>query len=165
MTRVFPLAPMSGLFMSLTVFLWCLPLLFFAGQPWGLGPILVPTGCFVVLIYASVWLWYRPSRFEVTPEGLTAVFPLRRRTTPLTAVGKAERIDPKELKRRYGQLYRVGAGGLWGGFGLLWRPGTKVEFYSSRMDGWVLIQRQGRPPLLITPERPDELVALLSSRG
>ena len=32
MTRDFPLAPMSGLFLSLTVFLWALPVAFFAGH-------------------------------------------------------------------------------------------------------------------------------------
>jgi len=155
---------MSGLFLSLTVFLWALPVAFFAGQYWVPVPLMAPTGCFLVLIYASVWLWWRPSRFEISPEGLTVVFPLRRKRTPMNTIGAVERIDPDELKRRYGQLYRVGAGGLWGGFGWLWRPGVWVEFYISRMDGWVLVERKGLTPLLITPERAEELVALLAHR-
>lgn len=164
MTRVFPLASMSGLFLGLTVFLWALPLVFFAGQYWAPLPVVAPVGCFLVLIYGSVFLWWRPTRFEVSPGGLAVVFPLRRKAVAMGAITAVERVDWREFRRRYGKVVRVGAGGLWGGFGWLWRPGVWVEFYISRMDGLVLIDRVGAPPLLITPERPDELVALLAHR-
>lgn len=165
MTRIFPLAPMSGLILGLTVMLWAVPIVFFAGHYVAPLPGLAPVGGLMVTIYAWVWLWWRPSRFEVGPTGLTAVFPLRRRQTEWHAIEKVERIDADELKRRYGRLLRVGAGGLWGGFGWLWAPGgTWVEFYISSMHGYVLIERSGMRPLLITPDRPDEFVALLNSR-
>jgi hypothetical protein len=163
MTRLFPLAPMSGLFLGLTVVLWALPLVFLAGGTSVLAPVLVPTGCFLVVVYGSVWLWWRPSRFELSPEGLQVVFPLRSKKTPAQKMASVERIDSDELKRRYGRLVRVGAGGLWGGFGWLWGPGRWVEFYISRMDGWVLITRPDGAPLLITPDRPDEFVSWCSS--
>lgn len=51
---------------------------------------------------------------------------------------------------------RIGAGGLWGGFGWLWtsRKGM-VEFYVSRTDGFVLITRPNHLDILITPSTPE----------
>ena len=157
---------MSGLILGLTTMLWAVPIVLFAGQYMAQLPALAPVGCVLVAIYGSVWFWWRPTRFEVSPEGLTIVFPLRRKRTAWQEIGQAERVDAAELKRRYGRLLRVGAGGLWGGFGWLWGPGgTWLEFYISRMDGYVLIERPDGRPLLITPERPEELVQFLTSRG
>lgn len=47
---------------------------------------------------------------------------------------------------------RIGIGGLWGGFGWLWPGRGLVNFYVSRSDGLVLIERMSARPLLITPE-------------
>jgi hypothetical protein len=54
---------------------------------------------------------------------------------------------------------RVGAGGLWGGFGWLWtqRRGI-VQMYVSRTDDFVWIERPGERSWLITPERPKAFV-------
>ena len=59
---------------------------------------------------------------------------------------------------------RVGAGGLWGGFGWLWtqRRGI-VQMYISRTDGFVWIERVGDRPWLITPAQPSAFVRALSS--
>jgi hypothetical protein len=59
---------------------------------------------------------------------------------------------------------RIGVGGLWGGFGWLWttRRGL-VEFYVSRADGMVLIERRGARPLLITPADPEKLLRALQA--
>jgi hypothetical protein len=60
---------------------------------------------------------------------------------------------------------RVGAGGLWGGFGWLWtqRRGI-VQMYISRTDGFVWIERIGDRPWLITPDEPEKFVRALSSQ-
>ena len=58
---------------------------------------------------------------------------------------------------------RVGAGGLWGGFGWLWtqRYGM-MRMYISRTDGFVWIQNVSDWPWLITPETPEAFVRALS---
>jgi hypothetical protein len=58
---------------------------------------------------------------------------------------------------------RVGAGGIWGGFGWLWtkRQGL-VQMYISRTEGFVWIERAGARPWLLTPEQPEEFVRALS---
>ena len=60
-----------------------------------------------------------------------------------------------ELKRRYGWQARVGVGGLWGGFGWLYSTKGWMEFYVSRMDGYVLMSRAEGRPLLLSPERAE----------
>ena len=72
-------------------------------------------------------------------------------------------IDRQELRREAGWCMRVGARGLWGGFGWLWtqRRGI-VQMYISRTDGLVWIERVSDRPWLITPERPEIFVRVLS---
>jgi hypothetical protein len=74
-------------------------------------------------------------------------------------------IDRDELRREVGWGMRVGAGGLWGGFGWLWttRRGI-VQMYVSRLDRFVWIERGSERPWLITPDRPESFVAALSAR-
>lgn len=73
-------------------------------------------------------------------------------------------IDKGELQREIGWGMRVGAGGLWGGFGWLWtqRRGI-VQMYISRTDGFVWIERISGQPWLITPDEPESFVRALSS--
>ena len=121
------------------------------------GAALAGVGAFVVAIYGSVYFWWRPRGFAVEEGALTLVFPIRSKR--IEGVIKAERIDRDELKRRYGWQARVGAGGLWGGFGWLYSSRGWMEFYISRMDGYVLLTRREGLPVLISPERPDALIA------
>ena len=59
---------------------------------------------------------------------------------------------------------RIGVGGLWGGFGWLWTRGRgMVEFYVSRTDGLVIVERRGGRALLFTPQDPEEFVDALSA--
>lgn len=73
-------------------------------------------------------------------------------------------VDGRELKREIGWGMRVGAGGLWGGFGRLWttRRGV-VQMYVTRTDRFVRIERAGGRPWLITPEQPEAFVRALST--
>lgn len=163
MTRSFQLAPMSPLIRGLTVLLWAVPGVLFAisfrsGEP---EPASVASA--LVVLYALVWLFWRPLRFDLSADGLAIVFPARRKLVPKQAIEAVEAVSADELKRRHGRLLRVGVGGMWGGFGWLWGGGgASLEFYVSRNDGLVLVRRRGALPLLITPERAEEFVAALA---
>ena len=156
----FALARMDLLMRSMTAGLLLLPAFFAYASltsPDPEGAALAGVGAFVVAIYGSVYFWWRPRGFAVEEGALTLVFPIRSKR--IEGVIKAERIDRDELKRRYGWQARVGAGGLWGGFGWLYSSRGWMEFYISRMDGYVLLTRREGLPVLISPERPDALIA------
>ena len=124
-TTRFRLAPMSPLILVLTLFLLALPAAFLALSTkrgsWLALPALLLLG-----IYAWVWLWFRPTLFEVHPGVLEVIWPLRRRQLRREEISEVKHIDRDELRRRTGWGMRVGAGGLWGGF------------------GWLLTERGGR---------------------
>ena len=164
-TRVFPLARVAGMLRWTTYVVLLLPLLFgfgiFVSGPQQL--IMIGLFIFIILIYGSVWFYWRPSRFEITNEHLTLIFPLRTIVVPRDTIISVRPLSRAEFKERYGRAYRVGAGGLWGGFG--WLKTSKhgfVEFYISHMESWVLIERKGARDLLITPTQPNDFVAALT---
>jgi hypothetical protein len=159
--KTFRIAPMSALFVLLFVPLMAMPILFLMVDAGPATLVMQGTGGFVLAIYGSVWAWWRPTRFDVDRSGLTAVFPTRRRHTPRAEIVSAELLDMGGFRRQYPRAMRVGAGGLGGGFGWLWSKNGWIEFYISRMDGLVLIQRRGRMPLLISPRDPEGFVAAL----
>lgn len=162
---VFPLAPMSGLVRGLTVALFTLPVYFaVAGLVAGraAGRILLPLAGLLLLLYLGVWLYARPSRFEIGRDALVLVWPLRRRRIPLTDVTDAHRLTRREIRGRLGWGGRIGVGGLWGGFGWAWtsRAGL-VDLYVSRQDDLVLVERRRGRALLISPDRPEAFVRAL----
>lgn len=163
--RTFRLARMSTLVQSLTLLLLALPLAFLAGPLFGMRPLAVPA-LFIVAIYAWVWLRFRPSRFVVHRAGLQVIWPLKRREIPREDISDVRIVDRQELKTEIGWGMRVGAGGLWGGFGWLWtkRRGI-VQMYVSRTDRFVWIERAGGRPWLITPEHPETFVRVLSGQA
>ena len=160
----FRLAPMSPLILWLTVILFVLPAAFIWQAAGGRSLFALPA-LVVVAIYAWIWLRFRPTRFVVRPFVLEVLWPLKRRELNRHAITEVRLIDRGELRARVGWGMRVGAGGLWGGFGWLWtqRRGI-VQMYISRTDGFVWIERGDGQPWLITPERPDEFVRALSHR-
>ncbi|MCU0242247.1 MAG: PH domain-containing protein, partial [Vicinamibacteria bacterium] len=56
---------------------------------------------------------------------------------------------------------RIGAGGLWGGFGLLKTSRVTFSMWLSRTDRFVLVSLRDTRPLLITPENPERFIAAL----
>jgi len=158
----FRLAPMSPVIRSLTLFLLALPVIFFAIAASGTRLLEVP-GFLLVALYAWVWLRFRPSRFVVHPDALEIRWPLKRRRIPRREIAIVRLIEPAEMWRDIGWGMRVGAGGLWGGFGWLWtkRRGI-VQMYISRTDRFVWIERGTGRPWLITPEEPEAFVRALS---
>ena len=159
----FRLAPMSRMILVLTLVLLAIPAFFAAAVAFGNRTLEGPA-VLVLAIYAWVWLRFRPTRFVVRRSVIDVVWPLKRRRIPRAGISGVQLIDACELRRRAGFAMRVGAGGLWGGFGWLWsrRLGI-VQMYVSRTDGLVWIERGAERPWLITPEEPDAFVRLLSS--
>jgi len=147
---------------GLTLFLLALPVVFLASALFGKS-LLVGPGLILVVIYFWVWLRFRPTMFVVHPDVIEIIWPLKRRKIQRAAISAVRLVNKQELRRETGSCMRVGAGGLWGGFGWLWteRRGI-VQMYVSRTDGLVWIECVGGRPWLITPEQPDAFVRALS---
>jgi hypothetical protein len=160
MLHAFALAPMSALIRWLTVALWLLPAAFGLAGLAASRVLLVPALLLPVL-YTGVWLFARPRQFEARAGALDMVFPAWRRSA--TGVTGARLMTERELRETFGWAMRIGVGGLWGAFGWLWTSrGGLVELYTSRADGLVLVERRGKPPLLVTPDDPEGLVRALA---
>jgi hypothetical protein len=146
----------------LTWALLALPVAFLAGASLG-SPALAVPAVLVAGVYGWVWLRFRPTGFEVHPDAIEVIWPWKRRRIRRADVSDVRLIDRDELRREVGWCMRVGAGGLWGGFGWLWtqRRGI-VQMYVSRTDRLVWIERAGGRPWLITPERPEAFVRAAS---
>jgi len=160
----FPLAPMSPSILVLTLVLWLLALSFllyfvFVGQ--------VFSGAIALLLFALygiVWLFCRPSRFKIVPDNLEIIFPVWRRSVPFRDVSEIHLVSSDEFKQKFGWAMRIGVGGLWGGFGWLWTSkGGLVEFYVSRVDGLVMIERNAGKNILVTPDEPEKFVSGMQS--
>lgn len=162
MTQIFRLAPMTPTIRWLTWLLCALPVAFLVVA--GLSAqsrLLQAIALLLLVLYAAVWTWWRPGRFDVSVRGIELVFPGRRRRIAAASIEAAEVVTRYTFRDRFGHAMRVGVGGLWGGFGWLWTSKGWVEFYISRADRFVLIRRQGHIPLLISPEDPEAMVAAI----
>jgi len=157
MERRFRLAPMSRSIAVLTAVAWGVPALFVGLAAFRIAPLfMLGVGFAVAALYGAIWLWFRPASFGLSGAGLELGFPGRRAIVEAREVTGARRLEAADFKREFGFGLRVGVGGLWGGFGWLWtRLGGWVEFYVSRTDGFVLVERRGGTPLLLTPEDPE----------
>lgn len=158
----FSLAPMSSLILAITIVLIAIPMVFIGCAVAGRQTLYVPA--FVLLaVYIWVWLRFRPQQFVIHSMDLELVWPLKRRRFPRSTITAVEVIDRKKLRAIVGWGVRIGAGGLWGGFGWLWtRHRGIVRMYVSRTDELVWIERRSGRPLLITPERTADFVRTLN---
>jgi hypothetical protein len=152
---------MSRVILVLTGALLALPLIFL-GIAGRIGAPLAIPALLMTAVYGWIWLRFRPTCFVLHPDALEVIWPLKRERVPLAAVSDIQLIDRRELRRRIGFGLRVGAGGLWGGFGWLWttRRGI-VRMYVWRLDQFVWIECRTARPWLITPERSDTFVSIL----
>ena len=159
----FPLAAMCPFIRWLTFVMAALPLGLLIGAAIGPRPLGLPA-VLLLLIYGWIWTRFRPTAFVVHPDAVEVIWPLKRRQIRRDQISGVRLIDREELRRQAGWGMRVGAGGLWGGFGWLWtsRRGI-VQLYVSRLDRFVWIERGSERPWLITPERPEAFVAALST--
>jgi hypothetical protein len=153
---------MDGLMRGLTALLLLIPAGFVIGGllP-GAGPIRLPTGLGVAALYAAIWLWARPTSFEVTADELVLHFPAVTRTVARSVVEGAEVFEDDRFTRELGWGMRVGAGGLWGAFGLLVCRDVTYEMYISRRSDLVVVRCHGRRPLLLSPADPVGLARAL----
>jgi hypothetical protein len=151
---------MSGFIKGLTLALWAIPIGMFLSALRSPSP-LMPLSLTLFFLYGAVWLWWRPARFDVSAEKLNVVFPSRRRSILRADIVRARVMTKQEFHQEFGRAIRIGAGGLWGGFGWLWTSRGLVDFYVSRSDGLVLIERRTARPILITPTKPEMMVEAL----
>ena len=116
-------------------------------------------------IYGSVWIWFRPNCFRISQDQFEIIFPGWSRRLPISDFSGIRIISQETFRREAGWAMRIGAGGLWGGFGWLWtsRRGL-LEFYVSRFDGMVFIERRTGYSLLITPDNAEQMVESIRSR-
>lgn len=154
---------MDTMIRIITLGLLALPLLFVFSAVFGTALLIAPT-ILLVAIYSWVWLRFRPTRFVVHQDVLEVVWPLKRRQISRDSISGVRIVNGRDLKSQVGWGMRVGAGGLWGGFGWLWteRRGI-VQMYISRVNDLVWIDRTAGRPWLISPERPQEFLQALSS--
>jgi hypothetical protein len=154
----FYLAPMSTTIRILTGVLLALPFIVVltAGAETGTFVAL----WIVALLYVGVWLLMRPGAFELGPDGLSLLFPARRKEISRRNLAGARVMDKAGFEAEFGWGVRVGSGGLWGGFGWLWTKKQEkwVEFYVSRTDRFALVELRRGMPLLLTPGDPDKFV-------
>jgi hypothetical protein len=162
MTKTFRMAPMDPPILWITTLLLALPILLLLGALFA-GYVLSLAALILVGIYAWVWLRFRPRRFEVDEHSLAVIWPLKRRAISRADIASARLIDREELQKEIGSSLRLGAGGLWGGFGWLWtqRRGI-VQIYVSRTDLFIWIERTNGRPWIVTPEQPENFVRALS---
>jgi len=162
--RRFALAPMQTWLRVLTLAVLAMPVVLFVAawtSPRPVAQVLAAAAIFTVLVYASVWLVWRPTRFEVDDAELRIVWPLRSRRIPRAQVEGVARVTGREFRREHGWGMRIGAGGLGGGFGLLKTAGTTFSMWISRTDEFVVVRLRDARPLLITPETPERFVEAL----
>jgi hypothetical protein len=161
----FPLAPMTTDLRVLTWVALVLPIaLVFAtiAAPATTRPTLLAISALVALTYASVWFVWRPTRFEIDPDVLRIVWPTRSRTIPRGTIAGVRVVPGGDvLRAEYGAGVRIGAGGLWGGFGLLKTRTKTFSMWISRTDRLVVVELRDARPLLVTPDDPERFVAAL----
>ncbi len=113
---------------------------------------------------ALVWLAFRPTRFIVDQAGLRIEWPIRVRAIPRSAIAGARLVKAADFRRAHGLNVRIGAGGLFGTFGLLKGGRETYSVWVSRTDRWVVVQlKDGARPLLLTPAHPEKFVAAIGA--
>lgn len=161
--KSFRLAPMSPLIRTLTLGLLLLPVMGLVSAAYGIPGIVFPS---LIMVPIAGWVWcrFRPSRFVIGADAVEVTWPLKFRQIPRSSIVEVVVLDRRELRRKIGWGVRVGAGGLWGGFGWLWtwKRGI-VQMMVSRTDGFVWIERGRDRPWLVTPEQPESFVTALAT--
>ena len=101
--------------------------------------------------------------YVIDNRSLTVVWPLRKLHVPAHDISSVRVLDRKGIKKELGLAMRIGAGGLFGGFGLLWtRRRGMMRFYITRLDCFVFVERRNNKDLLLSVDHPDRMKKLLS---
>jgi hypothetical protein len=153
--RRFELAPMARSFMRITVIYSVLAVALIFGN---FHPLARGVGGVLTAIAVLVWAWFRPSHLELSGQGLSLVWPYRRRTIALQDLVSAELVATRD----FGWMLRIGVGGVGGAFGLFYTSTHGlIDGYFTAHESLVLLKlRQGRP-LLLSPKDPAAFIAAL----
>lgn len=161
---VYRTAPMSGSIKVITYIMEAVPflLVYFGFAQHNPGLFIV--AIFFILLIAGVWLWMRPTQYAVDSRALTIIWPLRKDIVPRSGISRVRILDKIQAKKELGFALRIGVGGLFGGFGLLWtRRRGLIRFYITRLDDFILIDRRNGRPLLITVDNPRGMLKELGT--
>jgi len=157
----FPPAPMSASIKTLTVLIYAVTMIIVISALLGAVALIIPAVA-IFALYAWVWLRFRPSGFTIRAGRLEVEWPLRHIEFPIDDIVAARLLDRTQLKSEIGWGLRIGAGGLWGGFGRLWtKHRGLIHMYITRTDHFVWIERKRGKPWLITPDRAEEFIDAL----
>jgi hypothetical protein len=120
-----------------------------------------------MLLTHRVWMGRERRSYEVSREGVAIRLVLGRRLVSLEQIRGVRLMQgdqlkwPHILKLRHLPLMRVGEFSV--------KPLGKVEACGGTQDDYVVIERRGAIPLVITPETPEEFVerleGMLDRRG
>jgi cyanate permease len=154
-----PMAPLyvlsTGVTLAIPV-IWAIMIVTVGQGIWKTSLIVIAS--FAALI-SLIWLYLRPSRYSVDGDGVRIRWYLREVRIPRAEIQNVSTIDREVLRRDFGWSARVGVGGLFGSFGLLWTSKRGwLSAYSTTTRQWVLIERKTARPILISPEQPDDFV-------
>jgi hypothetical protein len=156
----FPLAPTAMPYrVTSGILLTLVPLLATMGVVQG-TPVLLWAAGAVLLGAIVVWVAFRPSWFAVEGDRLVIQWPLRQRRIPLADVEQVRLLrGAAELLEEVRPGWRLGAGSLFGTFGLLWtRKHGVAAVYLTRTDEAVIVARRGARPLMLTPVDAERFV-------
>jgi hypothetical protein len=85
---------------------------------------------------------------------------LRRRRISLSSIASIERVDTRD----FGTMIRVGAGGVWGAFGMFYTKRDKwISGYFSIFEGLVLLRLKDQRPLLLSPDDREAFIAAIKA--
>ena len=163
--ETFRVARMSPLILGLTLMLLSMPVVFFGiaiffATP--AAPVLLAAGAFVTAIYLWIGLVMRPARYELEAGELSLVSPLRRLRIPLHDVAGGRVLELSAFREEFGNMMRIGAGGLFGTFGWLWnRRSGRIDCYVTNLGPWVLVERRTGRPVLLSPAEPERFAHAL----
>lgn len=119
---------------------------------------------FLIGLYGCIWLC-RPYCFIVSSDTVKILFPIWQRRILIREVSSICIINKESFDQEFGWAIRIGAGGLWGGFGWLWTAKKGIlEFYISRLDRldrFVLLERLTGQRILFTPDRSEHCVKVI----
>lgn len=116
------------------------------------------TAALVLIGSFGVWVFYKPRSFELTESELLLTFPMREIPIARDDITGARVLRRADIRTTLGFAMRVGVGGLFGVFGLLWTSKLGwVRIYVTTTDGWLLVSRRNALPLLISPKDPEAM--------
>jgi hypothetical protein len=165
MHRRFRMAPTAMPYrVSSAVLLGLVPLMGAMGLVQG-TPVLLWAAGAVLAVAAIVWTAFRPAWFCVRDGSLIIRWLIRERRVPLSDIHTVRMVQgAAALLEEVRPGWRIGAGGLFGTFGLLWtRKHGLTAAYLTAMDQAVVIGRSGGRPIVLTPDDPRGLLEELGS--